>query len=927
MLKLCAVFSLCAGLTLGGDYFTNQAARLVIGQTTFTSQNSGADSITLGALSGLAYAANTLFVADSNRMGLIPANNRVLLFSTVLQTLPQPADEIAVGYGVASEGSCNVCGGQATTVLGEPDFLTTTYTVAANGMRLPTAVASDGNILVVADTANNRVLIWKSIPSTNGQPADLVLGQPDFVTIGPVVVNQQSFRAPQGVWIQNGKLYVADTQNNRVMIWNSIPTHNNQPADLVLGQPNFTTAPQLDLTQQNLTGAANTMLSPVSVTSDGTHLFVTDLGFNRVLIWNEIPTQNQQPADVEVGQLTFAGSTANDTTNLCASNGTDSSGNPLYPVLCAATLNFPRFALSDGTRLYIADGGNDRVLVYETIPTQNATRADVILGEPDEFSDIVTSNTSIFTPNLTYSASNSTPTPTSLAWDGQNLYVADPTNYRVLVFTPETPSIAANGIVNTASLAIYAVGTVTMAGTITADDTVTLTIGNNAGSTPALVTGTAYTYKILKADTFDTVAQALVTQINASNGGAGDPNVFAAEELGYGVMILTARQSGPAGNNVSLTTTVSSNATITATDSGATLTGGGSAATLAPGALASIFGVNLADTVAAADLTQANLPVTLGNVEVYVDGIRTPIEFVSPTQINVQLPFEIVDTNSSSLYVRTQHNDGSVTVSDAVGLPIAPDNPGIFAKPGSDPRPGMAVHGSSYASGVVSVNGSIAAGDVGTITLGDHTYTYTIQATDTLTTVVQAFVSLIDADPEAPAIASVAAAFTQIVLQSKIPGPLGNGLALSATQAAATSGGTASIVLSATNTALCCANVAGAPITPDNPAEPGEQIIVYGTGLGIVGPQEAQLAINDGSQYQGPAVNSTNDTVSSFVGGTAPTVIGAGLVPGSFSVYAVVLQLNSGLSANPLTQVTISQSAYTSNIVTIPVGTAPLPIP
>jgi len=46
---------------------------------------------------------------------------------------------------------------------------------------------------------------------------------------------------PQGVWIQNGKLYVADTQNNRVLIYNSIPTANGAAADVVLGAPNFTT--------------------------------------------------------------------------------------------------------------------------------------------------------------------------------------------------------------------------------------------------------------------------------------------------------------------------------------------------------------------------------------------------------------------------------------------------------------------------------------------------------------------------------------------------------------------------------------------------------------------------------------------------------------------------------------------------------------
>ena len=745
------------------------------------------------------------------------------------------------------------------------------------------------------------------------------------MTVAPVVVTASSMRAPQGVWIQNGRLYVADTQNNRILIWKSIPTQNNQPADLVLGQPNFTTVPVLDQTQANLTASQNTMLSPVSVSSDGVHLFVTDLGFSRVLIWNEIPSQNQQQADVEVGQVgPDAIAIPNDSSNLCASDGTDSSGNPLYPVMCAATMNFPRYALSDGTRLYVADGGNDRVLVYETIPTQNAVRADVILGEPDEFSDIVTSNVSIFSPNLTYSAANSTPTPTSLAWDGQNLYVADPTNYRVLMFTPETPEIPADGAVNAASLAIYAVGTVTMGGTVTANDTVSLTIGNNGGSTPALVTGTTYTYKILSTDTFDTIATALTNQINQSNGGAGDPNVFAFEQSGFGVIILTARQSGPNGNNISLTSAVSTNATISATISGATLGGGGSAATLAPGALVTLQaapGFSLSDNTASADLTQQNLPVTLGGVEVYVDGLRTPIEYVSPSQINIQLPFEIIDTNSSSLYIRTTHNDGSVTVSDAIGLPIAPANPGIFANYGSDPRPALAVHGSSYATGTVSVDGSIAANDTGTIQIGSHSYTYTVQATDTLATIEAAFIALINADPEAPVVASPAGAFTRIRLLS-IPGPLGDGLALSATNSSS-----ASFVLTATNTALCCANVYGAPLTASNPAAPGETIILYGTGLGIPTPQEAQTAINDGTQYPGPALNSANDSVSSFVGGATANVISAGIVVGSFSIYSLVLEISPSLTANPLTQVTVSQDAFTSNIVTIPVGNGPLPLP
>ena len=153
-------------------------------------------------------------------------------------------------------------------------------------MRTPTAVATDGRILAVADTENNRVLLWKSIPTTNGQPADLVLGQPDFNTVEPIVATASSFRGPQGVWIQNGKLFVADTQNNRIMIWNSIPTTNNQPADLELGQSNFTTVSPVPVvtvvscatcpggisSTPVLTATQGTMLNPVSVTSDGVHV-------------------------------------------------------------------------------------------------------------------------------------------------------------------------------------------------------------------------------------------------------------------------------------------------------------------------------------------------------------------------------------------------------------------------------------------------------------------------------------------------------------------------------------------------------------------------------------------------------------------------------------------------------------------------------
>src|SRR5271167_2501614 len=302
-LFLCPLVLSAADATPGrGTYLTGQAARIVIGQPDFTAQLDDAPSaIETGAVGGVAYVNNTLFVIDSNIVQAPPVYNRVLIYNNIHDFVGDPAAVIPQGV------RCPVCGGTANVVLGQPNFTTApavlTYPLppsTASGMRTPTDVATDGVHLVVADTDNNRVLIWNSIPTTNNQPADVVVGQPDFATIKPVTLDNKSFRSPQGVWLQGGRLFVADTQNHRVMVFNSIPTSNGMAADYVLGEPNFNTAPSAQTVF--ITAAANNLFYPASVTSDGTRLFVADLGNNRVLIWNSIPTTTQQAADLEIGQ-------------------------------------------------------------------------------------------------------------------------------------------------------------------------------------------------------------------------------------------------------------------------------------------------------------------------------------------------------------------------------------------------------------------------------------------------------------------------------------------------------------------------------------------------------------------------------------------------------------------------------------------------
>lgn len=867
----------------------------MIGQPTFTRQDPTPSDAVLGGVSGLAYVNDTLFVCDSNRIGASPLNHRVLIYRSLSQILPAPTDELPY------DRRCPVCGGAASIVLGQPDFQKFDRGLSQSGLRLPTAVASDGNILAVADTDNNRVLIWNTIPAANNAPAAVVLGQPDFNsnavnngTGDPRVPGQKTLRGPEGVWIQNGKLFVADTGNDRVLIWNSIPRSNFQAADVVLGQANFGTGAQQDLTKAPLNPQANTLLTPVSVSSDGQRLYVTDLGYNRVLIWNGIPTQNQQPADIVIGQPDMTSSASNNATKLCAPTSKNDEGEDVYPPLCMATLDFPRYALSDGQRLFIADGGNDRVVIFNRVPTENGATADIVLGQLG--GQVNQSSDSAYP--LRIAGADALRTPMSLAWDGTNLYVSDPYNRRVMVFTVGEPPLPITAVRNAASREVYAVGSLAFSGTIQDKDEITVTIADKE-----------YKYTIAKNNAIADIINGLVSAINA---GEGDPKVLATANLPLDAIILTARAPGELGNEVEYSAATSTNAVIIVTTGGATLSGGMDAAKIAPGTLVSLVGENLSDATESAPPDADRLPTELGGVQVYFDGIRAPLLYVSPRQINAQVPFELLDTNSINAYVRTKRADGTVTVSTPVGVPIIANNPGIFAFDGPDPRPGVVLHGSSQASGTVSVDGTAKAGDIATVTIEDRSYTYTVKEGDTLVSIRDALIELINQDPKVYAFPS--GIFTRIRLRARVPGPEGNGIPYSAS---APEG--AQVILTPTGSDLCCANVAGSLVTEENPALPGETLIVYATGLGLVKPDEARLAIETGAKYNGPELNEPVEFVSSLAGGKTANVLFAGLQPGTIGIYRVDLELNSDLPTNPVTQVTIAQDVYVSNIVTFPV--------
>ena len=93
----------------------------------------------------------------------------------------------------------------------------------AQRMRFPYSVVSDVDRLYVADTSNNRVLIWHDIPrGLVGDSADTVLGQPDMDANGEnrwSAVTDDSLCWPYGLSVAGDLLAIADSGNNRVMLW------------------------------------------------------------------------------------------------------------------------------------------------------------------------------------------------------------------------------------------------------------------------------------------------------------------------------------------------------------------------------------------------------------------------------------------------------------------------------------------------------------------------------------------------------------------------------------------------------------------------------------------------------------------------------------------------------------------------------------
>ena len=357
-----------ASLDTWPAYSPTSSARAVgvIGQVDlFTNAPANAAANGFSGPTQAAYSGSELFVADSS-------NNRVVVIPLVV--IPQGPTT-------------------ATRELGQRDFgYFAPNWIEGRELNLGYSggvvvdATSNPPHLYIADTYNNRVLGYRDARNVRpGDTANLAIGQPDLFSSGingPVndanKPNNAGLSLPVGLAVNaNGNLYVADLGNGRVLRFPKPfdqPSAFSQTANLVLGKPDFPSPIYTAPTESNMSapyGLAFILLEG--------HLLVSDISHNRVLLFKKPQGgdfSNGQAAGGVFGQADLYGRPVQDPHDMMVSPrgiSTDTSG-----------------------RLYVADVGNNRILVYDGAPGYGT------LGGPP--------------PSLSIVCSTGTTSPLTLTW-------------------------------------------------------------------------------------------------------------------------------------------------------------------------------------------------------------------------------------------------------------------------------------------------------------------------------------------------------------------------------------------------------------------------------------------------------------------------------------------------------------------------------
>ena len=208
--------------------------------------------------------------------------------------------------------------------------------------------------------------------------------------------------APRGVWLDDERLVACDSGNHRVLIWNGMPEEDHEPAEIVLGQASFSE----EGPAAHGRGPENGLHLPTGVIVAEGRLFVADAWHHRILVWDRVPSRSDTPPDWCLGQASLGDVERN--------RGRGVGRNTLY---------WPYGLAVIAGRLHVADTGNRRVLIWNSVPDADAP-ADVVLGQPDGTSADENRGGPVGPASFRW--------PHAIAGDERMLFVADAGDHRVL---------------------------------------------------------------------------------------------------------------------------------------------------------------------------------------------------------------------------------------------------------------------------------------------------------------------------------------------------------------------------------------------------------------------------------------------------------------------------------------------------------------
>jgi len=289
----------------------------------------------------------------------------------------------------------------AVGLIGQPNYTSSSINAgnaqsSASTLASPSAGAVAGTDLFVADSANNRVLVYPNLGQANS--AVKVLGQSNFPYNSPNYIEGREFFFGPNVFVAGSgsgenlwdsgivvdsssgtpHLYISDPGNNRVLGFaDARSVKAGSVADLVIGQPDLGTAvcnyggvrvqtPASGQLTQQPTQSSLCYPTGLAVDSSG-NLYVADSLNGRVL---EFPAPFKsgntamEQATLVLGQSAFTGLK--------------------NPTVSQSFMNFPYGLVFDPNNgLLVSDRASNRVLLFPSDNLTNGAPATKVIGQPD----------------------------------------------------------------------------------------------------------------------------------------------------------------------------------------------------------------------------------------------------------------------------------------------------------------------------------------------------------------------------------------------------------------------------------------------------------------------------------------------------------------------------------------------------------------